>query len=257
MIRNENWIIHTNLWWVYMVQLWFIGPQIATTTVHYLKNIKTEIIPLVDVLYYANEDLNVFKGTDVRIRTDKKMNGCKGFFEFMLEIVQVWHLMTSNRPRKKRGKIWKRYLWAREQYQRWSGRNCQFQLVLRLVESFPLWRQTVHARRGGRSERGTCEQENIIEDELLEMVSSYAAWDWYSPGVYDVEPSMEGEEEESKQGHAYNRIETKINWWKTFYLILIYILMGMNGTWFQARNVTHYVYGSRFQRNFLFSRDVW
>ena len=73
--------------------------------VHYLKNIKTEIIQLVDVLYYANEDLNVFKGSDAMTRTDKKMNGWKGFFEFMLEIVKVWHLMMSNRLRKKRGKI--------------------------------------------------------------------------------------------------------------------------------------------------------
>ena len=152
----------------------------------------------------------MFKLTDIDHRTDRKMNGWTGFFEFMLEIVKGWHLMTSNHLCKKRGKIWKRYMWAREQYRRWSSRNGQFQLVLRLVESFPLWCQTVHGRRGGRSERGTCEQENSIEDELVEMVSSYAAWDWYSQGVYDVEPSTEGEGEESKEGHACNRIETKI-----------------------------------------------
>ena len=165
------------------------------------------------------------------------MNGWTGFFEFMLEIVKVWHLMTSNRLRKKRGKIWKRYLWAREQYRRWSCRNGQFQLVLRLVESFPLWRQTVRARRGGRSERGTCEQENSSQDDISEMVSSHAAWDWYSPGVYDVEPSTEGEGEESKEGHACNRIETKINWWKNVVLNLLEInwsllaLMSHYSTW--------------------------
>ena len=54
---------------------------------------------------YVNEDLKVFKCTDIDHRTDRKMNGWIGFFEFMLEIVKVWHLMTSNRLRKKRGKI--------------------------------------------------------------------------------------------------------------------------------------------------------
>ena len=55
------------------------------------------------------------------------------------------------------------------------------------------------------------------------MVGSNAAWDWYSPSVYDVKPSAQEEGEDLKEVHVSNRTVSKMIKWKWSVLMLLEI----------------------------------
>ena len=78
-------------------------------------------------------------------------------------------------------------------------------------------------KKRGENPKRYSRQQNSRKDDLAEMVSPLDSGDWFTPGIYDVKPSMEEEGEDAKEADICNETENKMNIGKCQF-VLFFIL---------------------------------
>ena len=66
-------------------------------------------------------------------------------------------------------------------------------------------------KKRGKNPKRYSGQQNSRRDDLVEMVSPLDSSDWFTPGIYDINPSMEEEGEDTKESDVCNETENKMN----------------------------------------------